>query len=182
MTRPQRTPAAPAIDCAAPRIDLGQHPDHPQNPDGGPKIPTPRAVTPGREGVPAPRVRRARLAGRVGRPARPRKRGCRPRVAAAAGRFAEADLLAIIEHRATGAGTADLVVVDQAHSAGPGTASWAGFTTTGPTPTTSTGPTTSTSPNPNRGGPAAGVIKPAVQAELDPTVTVGEQGGLGVAE
>jgi transposase len=29
-----------------PQIDMSHYPDHPQNPDGGPKTPTPRAVTP----------------------------------------------------------------------------------------------------------------------------------------
>ena len=51
-------------------------------------------------------------------------------IAAAAGRFAEADLLAIVEHRAAGASGADLVIADETHSVQPGTASWAGFTTT----------------------------------------------------
>jgi hypothetical protein len=53
-------------------------------------------------------------------------------VAAAAGRFAEGDLLAIVEHRAAGADTSTLVHADEAHSAQPGTGSWAGFTTTHP--------------------------------------------------
>ena len=51
-------------------------------------------------------------------------------VAATAGRFAEADLLSIVEHRATGASGADLVHADETHSVQPGTATWAGFTTT----------------------------------------------------
>jgi hypothetical protein len=48
-------------------------------------------------------------------------------VAAAAGRFAEDDLLAIVRHRAAGAPTAQLVIADEAHSAQPGTAAWEGF-------------------------------------------------------
>ena len=51
-------------------------------------------------------------------------------VAAAAGRFAETDLLAIVEHRASGAASADLVHADETHSVQPGTATWTGFTTT----------------------------------------------------
>ncbi|MGH3864716.1 MAG: hypothetical protein ACRDQ4_01035 [Pseudonocardiaceae bacterium] len=48
-------------------------------------------------------------------------------VAAAAGRFAEEDLLAIVRHRATGAPSAEFVVADEAHSAQPSTAAWEGF-------------------------------------------------------
>ena len=50
-------------------------------------------------------------------------------VAAAAGRFAEADLLAIVQHRANGASIAVLVVADEDHSAQPGTSAWASFGT-----------------------------------------------------
>ena len=50
-------------------------------------------------------------------------------VAAAAGRFAEDDLLAIVHHRANGASIASLVVADEDHSAQPGTSSWASFGT-----------------------------------------------------
>jgi len=48
-------------------------------------------------------------------------------VAAAAGRFAEDDLLAIMRHRAAGAPSAELIVADGAHSVQPGTADWEGF-------------------------------------------------------
>ena len=48
-------------------------------------------------------------------------------VAAAAGRFAEDDLLAIVRHRAAGASSAQLVVADETHSAQPGTSAWEGF-------------------------------------------------------
>jgi hypothetical protein len=48
-------------------------------------------------------------------------------VAAAAGRFAEEDLLAIVRHRAAGVPSAELVVADETHSAQPGTAAWEGF-------------------------------------------------------
>lgn len=50
-------------------------------------------------------------------------------VAAAAGRFAEGDLLAIVTHRANGAPIASLVVADDAHSVQPGTSPWATFGT-----------------------------------------------------
>lgn len=49
--------------------------------------------------------------------------------AAAAGRFGEEDLTAIVAHQATAAATGDLVLVDETHSVQPGTATWAGFTT-----------------------------------------------------
>jgi hypothetical protein len=47
--------------------------------------------------------------------------------AAAAGRFAEQDLMAIVRHRAAGAPSAELVVADETHSAQPGTSAWEGF-------------------------------------------------------
>jgi hypothetical protein len=50
-------------------------------------------------------------------------------VAAAAGRFADGDLLAIVHHRANGASAAALVVADEGHSAQPGTSAWATFGT-----------------------------------------------------
>ena len=50
-------------------------------------------------------------------------------VAAAAGRFAEGDLLAIVHHRANGASIAALVVADEDHSVQPGTSAWASFGT-----------------------------------------------------
>ena len=49
--------------------------------------------------------------------------------AAQAGRFGEEDLTAIVAHQATAAATGDLVMADETHSAQPGTATWAGFTT-----------------------------------------------------
>jgi hypothetical protein len=48
-------------------------------------------------------------------------------VAAAAGRFAEGDLLAIVEHQAAGSSAAALVIPDEDHSAQPGTSAWATF-------------------------------------------------------
>jgi hypothetical protein len=50
-------------------------------------------------------------------------------IAAAAGRFADGDVAAIVRHLATGATGADLVIADEAHSAQPGTGAWAGFGT-----------------------------------------------------
>jgi hypothetical protein len=50
-------------------------------------------------------------------------------VAAAAGRFAEGDLLAIVHHRANGASIAASVVADEDHSVQPGTSAWATFGT-----------------------------------------------------
>jgi len=47
--------------------------------------------------------------------------------AAAAGRFAEQDLLAIVRHRAAGGASVELVVADETHSAQTGTAAWEGF-------------------------------------------------------
>jgi hypothetical protein len=48
-------------------------------------------------------------------------------VAAAAGRFAEGDLLAIVQHQADGAPAAALVIPDEGHSIQPGTSAWATF-------------------------------------------------------
>lgn len=50
-------------------------------------------------------------------------------IAAAAGRFADGDVAAIVRHLATGATGADLVIADEAHSVQPGTGAWAGFGT-----------------------------------------------------
>jgi hypothetical protein len=48
-------------------------------------------------------------------------------VAAAAGRFGEGDLLAIVQHRSGGASIASLVVAEEGHSIQPGTSAWARF-------------------------------------------------------
>ena len=50
-------------------------------------------------------------------------------VAAAAGRFAEADLASILDHLTTGTSGADLVLADETVTTQPGTGGWAGFTT-----------------------------------------------------
>jgi hypothetical protein len=152
-----------------PMIDLSHYPDHPQRPGGGPRTPRPRAVTPAEKAflalgpgahawlieaaaAGAQRVRgkmadAVELAALAGTEAVDAALG----VAAAAGRFAEADLLAIVEHRAAGASSADLVHADEAHSAQPGTASWAGFTTT---------PAAAPPPAPDGTGPDAGQVNP----------------------
>lgn len=128
-----------------PRIDLSHYPDHPQRPDGSPKPPQPKgrnseekaflALGPGAHSwlveaaaVGAQRVRSKmtaaiELAALVGVEPVDAALG----VAAAAGRFAEGDLLAIVHHRANGASIAALVVADEDHSVQPGTSSWASF-------------------------------------------------------
>ncbi|MEO7421412.1 MAG: IS21 family transposase [Ornithinibacter sp.] len=128
-----------------PRIDLSHYPDHPQQPDGSPKPPQPKARTkeekaflelgPGAHSwlveaaaVGAQRVRSKmtaalELAALVGTEPVDAALG----VAAAAGRFAEGDLLAIVHHRADGASIGALVVADEAHSVQPGTSAWATF-------------------------------------------------------
>ncbi len=130
-----------------PRIDLNHYPDHPQSYGGGPRVPQPRPNTPaekaflalgsgahawlieagaaGAQRVRSKMAEAVELAVLVGTDTVDAALG----VAAAAGRFAESDLLAIIEHRAAGANTAALVHADEAHSIQPGTATWAGFTT-----------------------------------------------------
>ena len=133
-----------------PRIDLGHYPDHPQSPDGGPRVPQPKATTAAEKAflglgsgahawlieaaaAGAQRVRSkmreaVELAALVGTDTVDSALG----VAATAGRFADGDLLAIVEHRAAGADTSTLVHADEAHSAQPGTGAWAGFTTAHP--------------------------------------------------
>jgi hypothetical protein len=131
-----------------PRIDLGHYPGHPQSPDGGPRVPQVKATTAaekaflglgtgahawlieaaaaGAQRVRSKMAEAVELAALVGADTVDAALG----VAATAGRFAEGDLLAIVEHRAAGADTAALVHADEAHSAQPGTGAWAGFTTT----------------------------------------------------
>lgn len=128
-----------------PRIDLAHYPDHPQTPDGGPRPPQPKprsqaeaaflALGPGAHSwlveaaaAGAQRVRSkmtaaVELAALVGAEPVDAALG----IAAAAGRFADGDLLAIVEHRANGAPSAELVVADESHSVQPGTAAWKGF-------------------------------------------------------
>jgi transposase len=130
-----------------PRIDLAHYPDHPQQPDGSPRPPQPKgrsdaekaflALGPGAHAwlveaaaVGAQRVRSkmtaaVELAALVGVEPVDAALG----VAAAAGRFADGDLLAIVQHRANGACLAALVVADEQHSIQPGTSAWATFGT-----------------------------------------------------
>jgi hypothetical protein len=130
-----------------PRIDLSHYPDHPQDPDGSPRPPRPRprsdvekaflALGPGAHAwlveaaaAGAQRVRSKmtaalELAALVGTEPVDAALG----VAAAAGRFAEGDLLAIVEHQAAEDSIAALVVADEEHSVQPGTSAWAAFGT-----------------------------------------------------
>lgn len=130
-----------------PRIDLAHYPDHPQDPDGAPRPPRPRArsaaerdflalgdgardwlVAASAAGATRIRAKMAaavELAALVGTPAV----AAALTAAAGAGRFGEEDLTAIVAHQATAAATGDLVMADETHSAQPGTATWAGFTT-----------------------------------------------------
>ncbi|MER8073656.1 hypothetical protein ABTZ59_36105 [Streptomyces sp. NPDC094034] len=48
-------------------------------------------------------------------------------LAATAGRFAEDDLMSIIQHRRHSTRSADLVVADETHSVQPGTSAWVDF-------------------------------------------------------
>jgi transposase len=128
-----------------PRIDLGHYPDHPQLPDGTPRPPKVRprsaaetaflALGPGAQSwlieaaaAGAQRVRSkmqdaVELAALLGMEQVDAALG----VAAAAGRFLEGDLLAIVQHHAAGASAAELVIADEQHSIQPGTSGWAGF-------------------------------------------------------
>jgi transposase len=128
-----------------PRIDLSHYPDHPQTPHGSPRPPHPKprsveekaflALGPGAHSwlieaaaAGAQRVRSkmtaaVELAALLGAEPVDAALG----VAAAAGRFREGDLLAIVHHRANGAPAAALVVADEDHSAQPGTSGWATF-------------------------------------------------------
>jgi hypothetical protein len=126
-----------------PRIDLSHYPEHPQEPDGTPKPPKVRpgsdaekaflALGPGAHAwlveaaaSGAQRVRSkmhaaVELAALVGVEQVDAALG----LAAAAGRFAEGDLLAIVTHQSAGAPAAALVLPDEEHSAQPGTSAWA---------------------------------------------------------
>ena len=133
-----------------PRIDLSHYPDHPQQPDGSPRPPQPKgrsdaekaflALGPGAHAwlveaaaAGAQRVRSKmaaalELAALVGVEPVDAALG----VAATAGRFADGDLLAIVQHQAAGAPITALVVADEQHSAQPGTSGWATFGTRAP--------------------------------------------------
>lgn len=134
-----------------PSINLAHYPDHPQEPDGAPRLPRPKARTKaesefldlgdgarvwlieasaaGTVRIRAKMADAVQLAALVGADRVDHALG----VAAAAGRFAESDLASIVDHIAAGAPGAELVTADETHSTQPGTATWAGFTTTSPT-------------------------------------------------
>jgi transposase len=128
-----------------PVIDLSHYPDHPQEMDGGPRQPRPKPVNeaekafldlgPGAKswlieaaaaGTSRMRVKMAaavELAALVGVGEVDIALG----LAATAGRFAEDDLMSILQHRRHGSRPADLVVADESHSVQPGTSAWADF-------------------------------------------------------
>ena len=130
-----------------PRIDLSHYPGHPQDPAGAPRPPRPKprsgserdflalgagahawlveASAAGTVRIRAKMAAAVELAALVDSDAVDAALG----IAAAAGRFAEADLPAIVGHLATGQATADLVIADETHSVQHGTAAWAGFNT-----------------------------------------------------
>ncbi|MFJ9521350.1 Mu transposase domain-containing protein [Kitasatospora sp. NPDC101801] len=128
-----------------PVIDPAHYPGHPQDAGGAPRPPRPRPTTEAEEaflalgpgakswlveaaasGTARMRVKMAaavELAALVGGLEVDACLG----LAAAAGRFAEDDLMSIVRHRATGQRPSDLVVCDEKHSAQPGTSAWADF-------------------------------------------------------
>ena len=128
-----------------PRINLDHYPGHPQDPTGTPKAPTPRARTEaetaflaigagaqswlveaaaaGAQRVRSKMSHAVELAALVGIDRVDAALGA----AAAAGRFDDGDLASIIDHHATRAPSAQLVIADEAHSAQPGTSAWAGL-------------------------------------------------------
>lgn len=129
-----------------PRIDLAHYPGHPQDPTGAPRPPRPRArnaeeqaflaigagalawlteaSAAGTVRIRAKMADAVEMAALVGTDRVDHALG----VAAAAGRFAEADLAAIVDHYATNTPAGELIVVDENYSVQPGTSSWAGFT------------------------------------------------------
>ena len=138
-----------------PRIDLAHYPDHPQDASGAPRPPRikPRtaaerqflalgegartwlteAAAAGTVRIRAKMADALQLASLVEAARVDEALG----VAATAGRFAESDLAAIVDHLASGTTSADLVAVDEDYSAQPGTNTWAGFTTTSTSTSTS---------------------------------------------
>ncbi|MGW8885933.1 hypothetical protein [Streptomyces sp. NPDC055749] len=125
--------------------DLAHYPNHPQEMDGSPRQPKPKpandaeaaflALGPGAKswlieagaaGTTRIRVKMAaavELAALIG----PAEVDLGLGLAATAGRFAEDDLMSIVQHRRHGTRPADLVVADESHSVQPGTSAWADF-------------------------------------------------------
>lgn len=130
-----------------PRIELSHYPGHPQDPDGAPRPPQPRprnaaeaeflalgagahawlveASAAGASRVRAKMAAAVELAALTSTGVVDAALG----VAAAAGRFADGDLAAIVAHQASGATAVGLVVADEVHSVQPGTSAWARFGT-----------------------------------------------------
>jgi sarcosine oxidase gamma subunit len=128
-----------------PAIDLSHYPDHPQERDGGLRQPRPKPVNdaekafldlgPGAKswlikaaaaGTSRMRVKMAaavELTALVGVGEVDIALG----LAATAGRFAEDNLMSIVQHRRHGSRPANLVVADEAHSVQPRTSAWADF-------------------------------------------------------
>jgi transposase len=128
-----------------PRIDLAHYPDHPQEPDGSPRPPRLRArnqaeeaflslgpgaqawlveaAATGAQKVRSKMAAAVELAALIGIAPVDAALG----TAAAAGRFAEGDLLAIVDHQAAGSSAAALVIPDEDASIQPGTSAWATF-------------------------------------------------------
>ncbi|MCY0949469.1 IS21 family transposase [Streptomyces sp. H27-S2] len=128
-----------------PVIDTAHYPDHPQEMDGSPRPPKVKpgndaeeaflALGPGAKswlieaaaaGTTRIRVKMAgavELAALVGTAEVDLSLG----LAAINRRFAEGDLMSIVQHRKEAARPADLVVADEAHSAQPGTGAWSDF-------------------------------------------------------
>ncbi len=128
-----------------PRIDLAHYPDHPQQPDGSPRPPRPRArnraeeaflslgpgaqawlveaAATGAQKVRSKMAAAVELAALIGIAPVDAALG----TAATAGRFAEGDLLAIVDHQAAGSSAAALVIPDEDASIQPGTSAWATF-------------------------------------------------------
>ena len=135
-----------------PQISVAHYPGHPQNPDGTPRLPRLKAVTEAEEAflaigagarawlieaaaAGATRVRAkmaeaVELAALAGTAAVDAALG----TAAVAGRFGDGDLLSITGYQAAAPADGSRTVPDEAHSAQPGTAAWAGFGTSPGTP------------------------------------------------
>ena len=132
-----------------PRIDLAHYPDHPQDPTGAPRPPKAKArneaeaafldLGPGAHtwlvqaaAIGAQRVRSkmaeaVELAALMGADSVDNALS----VAATAGRFADGDLLSILTFHGCEPTGDHAVAADPTHALQPGTAGWAGFTTTG---------------------------------------------------